>query len=212
MKFYVAMERSRLRSWTIGFTVLVAVVMFGLVLWQGANRPDSSVSASSPVLLQDRAEVLSDRTSLLTLPEGDVTVLVPCCSLGVGGTVSMVESEPNLFPDPAGQLAWSRPRIVNIEYYSPAGELVPYAISSTPVEICFSLTEEQWLRYQTHPENFAIQYYDNQRSPGKWKSMQITNREQQRSLCTKSGHLTLFALAIQQELMPVTGSNEPYTP
>ncbi len=206
----------RTRVWTIGLSVCAAVVLFGLIFWQGSRRPVSSVVMNSPILVQDRARVLSDRASLLTLPTEDVTVYVPCCSFEVGGTVSIVDSEPNLFAEPPGVQSYDRPRIVNIEYYDPKGQLVSNATSSTPVEICFTFTADLWREYIKDKSKFAIQYYDDQHSPGEWKSMEVTDRNQQRSLCTKSNHLTLFALSIWKPITEVPThvpqkTNAPYT-
>ncbi len=207
---------TRVKVWTIGLSICTAVTLFGLVFWQGSRRPVSSLVMNSPILVQDRARVLSDRASLLTLPTEDVTVYVPCCSFEVGGTVSIVDSEPNLFSEPPGEQSYDRPRIVNIEYYNPRGELVPYATSTTPIEICFTFTPDLWRNYVQEKSKFAIQYYDDQQSPGKWTAMEVTDRNQQRSLCTKSNHLSLFALAIWKPISEVPTNvpeniNAPYT-
>ncbi len=208
----------RIRTWTIIISVIAASALFGLVFWQGSHRPESSIVMNSPILVQDRARVLSDRASLLTLSTEDVTVYIPSSSFAVGGTVSMVDSEPNLFPEPPGEQPYLRPRIVNIEYYDPVGKLVTHAKASTEVEICFTFSVEIWREYMQDKSKFAIHYYNDQTDPGRWVAMPVSDRSQQRSLCTKSDHLTLFALSIQQpmpigtpEVTPEVTPHEPYS-
>jgi hypothetical protein len=205
-------ERSTLIYYTMAASLFVIASLLGIVMWLGSEPPDSSVSNASPVFMQDRAQVLADRPVVINNQRRDIVLRIPCCSLGIGGTVTMVEREPDLFAQPYWLEEWNRPRVIHVEFATPAGEVVENAFSSTPIEVCFVLDEQQWQQYRADPTGFEIQYYDNMYRPYEWRRLSSYENEERNSLCAETARLSLFALAMMDNVIPVTGENEPYRP
>jgi hypothetical protein len=205
-------ERSTLVSYTMGVGLFIIASFLGIVMWQGSEPPDSSISNASPVFMQGSAQVLADRPVVLNNQRGDIVLNIPCCSLGIGGTITMVEREPDLFAQPYWLEAWSRPKVIQVEFTNTAGEVVPNAYSSTAVELCFILNDQQWEQYQLNPTGYQIQYYDNMYRPYEWRRILSYESEEDNSICAETSRLGLFTLAMTDEELPITGGNELYRP
>jgi hypothetical protein len=205
-------ERSTMLYWTMGIGLFVIAGFLGIVMWQGSSPPDSSVSNASPVFRQDSAQVLPDRPVVIEHSSGGVTLNVPCCSLGIGGTITMVEREPDLLSEPYWEKVWSRPKVIQTEFTDRSGEVVPNAYSSTALEVCFTLTKEQRQELLEEPNRIEIQYYDNMYRPYEWRRLSSYASEDGQKICAQVSRLSLFALAVMNEDIPLTGGNEPYQP
>jgi hypothetical protein len=207
-------DRSMMMYWTVGISIFLVVGVFALLYNLGLTQPSSSTNSNVPVLRQETAEITQDRPVMLTLPEGNASLYVPCCTFGVGGTISMVEAEANIFSQPPGLEQWLRPNVINVEYYDASGDLVENATTSTPVQVCYQLTDAQWESYLSSPADFQIQRYDTQLFSARWRNTEVSTNEAEKKLCASSNKLALFALAVRQTgaEIPITGADGPYQP
>ena len=141
----------------------------------------------------------------MTITAQNVTVYVPQDSINVAGTILVNSRQPNLFPA-AGQETWSRPQIVNVEFLNSEGAPVSGISFSRPIQVCFTLTPEQWGDFTEHPDAYQIQYYAVENDPPAWVALPMAKYPNVSTLCGQVNHLSLFALAVQVEpSIPVTG-------
>ena len=187
--------------------IVVVVGLSALVIWMALSRPSSSIQTSNNLpLVKATAELSMEHGMLVSMLTGqvmefipgDTMVYVPANSVGVQGMISIINLEPDLFPD-AGEPGWSRPMIVNVEYCSSEGEPYSQMDFRQSIEICFSLTEAEWSDYTDHREDYQIHFYDENSHPPQWVSLPRRIYSDRLQLCGKTDHLSLFALAIRVE-------------
>jgi hypothetical protein len=116
----------------------------------------------------------------------------------VAGNISITFRESNLFAT-AGGLEWIRPEVVNVEYRNSEGAPYSQITFAQPIEICFAVTPEQWQDYNERQQGYQVQFYAEQQDPPRWESLPGKSYAERLQICGLTDHLSLFALAIQQE-------------
>ncbi len=205
-------QRSRLFPWVIGLTILLAILLSILVIWQGMSEPVTSMDRNAMEVVQGSVTIQSDQGAILALDHTNARLYIPCCVFGVGGQLQMLVQPPDLFLPAVADTEWQRSQVVNIEYINRDGNLVPGAYSSTPVELCFFLTDEEWQRYLARPRDFQIQVFNTQMTPNEWRPLKMKALEHSHELCGQINHLSVFALAVRGEQLPITGGEAIYQP
>lgn len=212
--------RSNGKNFLLVFLVIVVFGLSAIVIWMGMSRPESSTTESTlPALVQSTAEVSLDHAILVSMKTGqiiefipgDVTVLVPAGATKIRGSISIINREPDMFPD-AGEPGWTRPMIVNVEYLDEQGQPVEGIQFNKPLKTCFGMTDDEWQTYAKKRPDYQIQTYDESSSPPKWVALSLMPNPDQYQLCGKTDHLSLFALAIKGILPPTETPNEVYEP
>lgn len=179
--------------------LLVGIII--LVLIQGLRQPETN--GGSIEFSQATQQVLLGQP--LTVSSDDVTVYVPPNSTNWEGTISIARGEPNLFQ--VAYDTWTRSRVVIIEFSNFEGGSVPNISFFNPIEICFSLTEEQWRKFTLQPGLYQVQYYAAEKNPSVWEMLPMTTYPDKFQLCGQTYHLSVFGLATRLELeIPVTGA------
>jgi hypothetical protein len=197
--------RGTMRRWAASIAVLIMAVFVALFAALEPGPEDIHISSAEPMMVQDVGPVLADRPVVIEHSGGDFVLSAPCCALGVGGTIRLAEEEPDILSEPARHKAWYRFKVIQAEYISPAGEIIPHAYSSTPMEACFVLNGLEWQQYQYAPENYQIQYYDDLHNPHSWQRLPAYPSEEDPAVCAQVHRLRLFALAVREEAIPLTG-------
>ncbi len=207
----VASRRRRLliiRTATILGALIIVVL--GLLVWQGLLPPESSLSTGSPILQQTTAEVVQGAEMEMRLPDLEIAVYMPAGSFAQGGFISLIQQEPDLFPEAGPD--WRRPRVINIEFYDSTRTLVPDYTFPSPIDVCFALSEADWRKYQANPHAYRIQYYDDGQAHPVWTDLPALAKDDNQQLCGQANHLSLFALAVQSQPDITPFISEPYTP
>ncbi len=196
-------------------TVILMASMIVLVIVQGLRKPVSSTQDGSIEFVQSIEEVVPGQD--ITVSVNNVTVHVPKDATNMPGSIFLIPREPNLFAA-AGDLQWTRPQVVNVEYQDGKGTPYPYVVFSNLIQICFRVTEQQWRDYARRPVAYQVQYYAEEKNPPHWELLRMEANPETFQLCGQTNHLTLFALAIKLEVgIPVTGATPiplqgPYGP
>lgn len=133
--------------------------------------------------------------------QGNVTVYMPPNATNLEGSIFILPAEDNQL---AADDGWTRPIVVNIEFRSPDGTPVHDISFFQPLEVCFSLTEEQWQSLKKDSRGFQVQSYAEEKNPPRWEVLPQTSYATQFQLCGKTYNLSVFGLATKVEL-PVTG-------
>ena len=204
-------KKKNYMTYSVISVLIIAVI---LVVLQGNQSPASSTQETEAILIQGTALVTAGKSVVVSTPDGDFSINVPPDAIESGGSLVVVEREPNLFAESAQDLerVWLRPRIVNVVYRNSRNEIINDPVFQQPVELCFLLNENEWARYLRLPQDHQIQYYKETETPKKWVGLKTYANELNRTLCARVDHLTLFALSIQGAPMPVTGQYEIYQP
>jgi hypothetical protein len=200
--------RKTMQRWTFGIAILVTAAFVMFSLYGEAETPDTNISNAAPVYVNYTGAVLSDRPLVIHNSHGDITVYVPCCSLGIGGSITLSEEEPDYLSEPERLKEWYRPRVISLQYTTIGGEIVENAFSSTPLEVCFMLNEMQWRAYREFPADFQIQYFDDIHRPNQWRRTAVYEMESRHSLCIETNRIRTYGLAVRGEVLPVTGGGQ----
>jgi hypothetical protein len=202
--------------WQANRKVIVtgAILLFGCALLAtalaiGMRQPDTS-SSGDEVLLQVTADVVPGQALILELPEAGVSVFVPEGAITTAGFLSLVPRETNLFTRP--DEGWRRPNVVNLEFYDTGGALAPNFTFTMPINICFDLDNQEWQALQATPEQFTVQFWNEESSPAEWEDLSVFPLSARGQLCGSVSHLSLFALAIQMEQEEPTEAPDVYVP
>lgn len=150
--------------------------------------------ANSIQYAQATQEITFDQD--IVIGTGDAILYLPKNTIRVAGTISILPLAPNSFPASGGVL-WSRPQIVSVEYKNQLGTPVPHITFSNLAQICFTLTQEQWQDFDGHPDNYQVQYYDQQQDPPQWVALPAVTHPERFQLCGQTDHLSVFALAVR---------------
>jgi hypothetical protein len=197
--------RETMRRWAASIAVLIMAVLVGLFAGIEPRPEDIHISSAEPVMVQDVGPVLADRPVVIEHSSGEFVLSAPCCALGVGGTIRLEKEEPDILSEPERAKAWYRFKVIQAEYTNPAGEVIPHAYSSTPMEACFVLSGLEWQQYQSAPENYQIQYYDDLHNPHSWQRLPAYPSDEDPAVCAQVNRLRLFALAVRYDGIPLTG-------
>jgi hypothetical protein len=197
--------RETMRRWGAAIAVIIMAIFAGLYATLEPDEEDIKISSAEPVIMQDEGQVLADRPVVIEHSSGEFVLTAPCCALGIGGTISLAEEETDILSEPEREKEWYRFKVIQAEYTSREGEIIPHAYSSTPMEACFVLNGLEWQQYQSAPEAYQIQYYDDLHSPHSWQRLPAYPSQEDPALCTQTDRLRLFALAVREDAIPVTG-------
>ena len=190
---------------------IIAILLLGttaLLIMQFFRQP-TSILRSDEVLQVAREDSPEDLTVIV---KDDITVYLPANSINREGTISISPAEQDQFLA-ADDEEWIRPRIVSIDFLNLDGTPVPNVSFFHPIEICFTLTPEQWESLNQEPGRYQVQYFAEQGNPPRWEILPKLAYPDNRQLCGQTYHLSVFALAIQVvEEIPVTGPTATPTP
>jgi len=199
--------RKVLLRWTLVLAVLIIAVYVGLTIWMEVEPPDEAVSRGEPLFVIDHGQVLNDRPVVVRNSRGDFSVYVPCCALGVGGTVILVEEDSGWAVDPERLADWDHIRFYEVRYINRDGDIVSNAFSATPLVVCFKLNEGDWQTYLNTPTEMQIQYYDDLIRPFDWQGLPSYADETGQSICAETNYVRVFALAVRATRTPQPGTN-----
>ncbi len=138
--------------------VILAVSLIALVVLMIQKQ---SVYSTEEVISGD--ETTSGKE--ITVSLHNATLYIPGDTATMPGVISITTSNvPNsLFS--VGETEWLRPQVVNIEYLDADGAPYPEVKFSNPALICFKITEKQWRDYTAHPQEYQVQYADEDPDP-----------------------------------------------
>ncbi len=192
----------------IALIALLLLGATGLLVMQLFRQP-VSILRSNEVLQVAREAAPDDLTIIV---KDDVTVYLPSNAINREGTISITPAAegPQLIAD---EEDWIRPRLVNIDFLNPEGTPVPSISFFHPIEVCFTLTPEQWQSLQQDPGTYQVQYYADQGNPPRWEILPKLAYPDKLQLCGQTYHLSVFALAVQlRPEIPITGPSATPTP
>jgi hypothetical protein len=194
--------------WSIGLPsiIIFAIGLIVLVVTQGLKPPDSSTQAGIVEIVQSTDEFTPVEDVSINVE--NVTVYIPKNASTQAGELLVTFREPDLFSD-SGEPGWTRPQVINVEYRNGEGTSLTEITFSQPIEICFSFTQELWSNFKSKPDDYQIQYYAEQETPRLWQSLARKTYDENLQLCGLTDHLSLFALAIKQELIIVDTGATP---
>jgi len=189
--------------------ITIATLLVGILIlvWIQIMRPPVAVPRSNEVLV---ATPLGPADDLTVITEDDVTVYVPPKAVDMEGSISIVAPEQDQLV--ADDPDWTRPRVVNIEFIDADGTTVDDLALFRPIEVCFALTEEQWLDFNSRPGFYQVQHYNDQKNQPRWENLPKVIYPDRLQLCGQTYHLSLFSVAIMVEPnIPVTGPTATLT-
>jgi hypothetical protein len=193
------------------FIIILVISVIALVVLIGSQKPDSSTQDGANEFVIATEELASGQELVIGI--NNATLYVPKDALNLAGTITISPRPPNLF-SLAEQSDWSRTLVVNVEYRNEAGTPYPLVTLSKPFQICFKVTSERWQDYTKRPDEYQVQYYnEEQESPG-WEPVPMVTHPERNELCGEVDHFSLFALAIKKppSAVPITGIEITPTP
>jgi hypothetical protein len=140
----------------------------------------------------------------------NLRVHIPRNSITWTGTISITTRDPSLFLV-EGETEWARPQVFSVEFLNEESTPVPGIIFSNPIQICFRITNEQWMDFTERPDAYQVQYFAVEENPPVWKTLPL--KAYAAELCGLVNHLSLFALAMHiEQSIPVTGPTATASP
>lgn len=192
-------RRSRVPNLPVIIAVFMALLM-GLMLLHQVSRSENFVNPIE--ILQGTPRAAADKLSMIT--QDDVTVYVPPDATTQAGTITISAAQPDLMMV-TDNTEWMLHKVANLEFQTPNG-LFPDISFSQPLDICFSLTEQQWQEFTVQPGIYQVRHYMEAANPPYWEVLPQTTYPDQRQVCGQSYKLSAFALAIRVDTqVPVTG-------
>ena len=181
-------------------TALVMLCLMGAMVLHGWSQTNSFVPAIQVLLGTAEGGVAGE-----VITEGDITLYIPPNATERQGRFSIAEANPDVTLI-ANDTQWIRPKVVNVEFVQPNGLPLTDISFSEPVEICFSLINEQWGAFLDQPEAFEVQHYVDEADKPYWEVLPPVSYAERQQLCGQTNGLSTFALAIRVEAqVPVTG-------
>ena len=206
--------KSKRNMWiAIGAGVIIIAAIVVLLVSQGLNQPESSTQAGEIDYSQGDGNLVPGQDAEIT--SENVIVYVPAQAIEAQGSLLITAREMDFLPL-IGDPNWVHIQAVNVEYLDTEGVVHTFAQFPHPIEVCFQVTQDVWDTYTDLPENFLVQTYVE--ADTKWETLPMVTHTEQREICGKTTHLSLFALAQKIEApVPVTGATEeptegPYEP
>jgi hypothetical protein len=192
-------RRSRVPNLPVIIAVFMALLM-GLMFLHQVSRSENFVNPIE--ILQGTPRAAADKLSTIT--QDDVTVYVPPDATTQPGTITIAAAQPDLMMV-TDNTEWMLHKVANLEFQTPNG-LFPDISFSQPLDICFSLTEQQWQEFSVQPGIYQVRHYMEEANPPYWEVLPQTTYPNQRQVCGQSYKLSAFALAIRVDTqVPVTG-------
>ncbi len=208
-------EKTKQLWMTIFAVVVVTAGLIGLVVTQGLKQPESSTQDGAIEFVQSDGNLIPGQDAVLEMD--NVTVYVPSKAIKETGNIFITSRELDLLPI-SEDLEWNRIQVVNVEYKDGEGIIHPHATFTSPIEICFQITEEEWADYLQLPDDYQVQTYIDTDQQKVWEALKMVTHPAEYELCGETSHLSLFALAVRQKaIIPITGATPipttgPYEP
>lgn len=184
--------------------VIIAVFMVfltGLMLLHQGSRSENFVSPIQVLL----GTVQAPPGKLGTITQGDIAVYVPPEATNRAGTISIAAAQPDLVVV-SDNTEWRLHRVAHLEFQGPDGLPVPDISFSQPLDICFTLTRQQWQEFSAQPGIYQVRHYIEAANPPYWEVLPRSTYPDQRQVCGQSYRLSAFALAIRVDTeIPLTG-------
>lgn len=177
--------------------ILLALCLIGILIWQGLTKPEMSKTQESPELLQVVGTLKKGEDLFLVSGGGDISVLVPACAIDRKGTIVLTPLGKYINDQISSDSIWTRIRTADISFYNSTGKLVENLEVKCPIQVCFTLTDEEWERYLKVPEDFEIQYLDHNTGNQIWITLLALTYHDSHELCAYHNQLGLFGLAIK---------------
>jgi hypothetical protein len=191
--------------------LLLALCLISILIWQGLIKPDMSKTQESPVLKQVIGNYTPGEDLYLISGGKDISVLVPGCAINQKGKIVVTPLGKYLTDQVKTEAVWSRPKTVDVSFYSNSNELIEDLPISCSIRVCFVLTTEEWDLYVKQPSNFDIQFLnDTNPNATEWISLQTVTLNVSHELCGDYNELGLYALATKIPLIPLSGPDGPY--
>ncbi len=152
--------------------------------------------ASSIAQAQATQEITFDQD--IVIGTDNAILYLPKNTIHIAGTISILPLAPDLVPV-SDEGLWTRPQAVNVEYRDQQGTLIPHITFSNLAQICFKLTQEQWQDFEANPDDYQVQYYDEEQDSPQWVALSTLTHSDQSQLCGQTNHLSIFALAVRVE-------------
>jgi len=187
-------------------TLLLALCLISILVWQGLTQPEMSKTQEAPVLNQAIGNYIPGEDLLLVSGGKDISVLIPGCAIDQKGKIVLTPLGEYLNDQVEEDTVWSRPRTADVSFYSRSNELIDDLPINCSIRVCFTLTKEEWENYLDYPEDFEIQYLDDSDTPSlEWISVLMVAQRSSHELCGNYNQLGLFALAMKTVSIGETG-------
>lgn len=190
--------------------LLVALCLTSILIWQGLKKPEMSKTQESPILTQVTGTYKPGKDLYLQSVGGDISVSIPACAIDRKGKIILTPlgqyADDQALPDQI----WTRLRTADVSFYDRSGKLFERMAVSCAVQVCFTLTDQEWSHYSRTSTDFEIQYLDYDFTPPAWASLPSVSNSVTHKLCTENDRLGLFALAIKNSTPAQPGG--PYDP
>ena len=197
----IDIRRSRIPKLPVIIAVFMVLLM-GLMLLHQVSRSENFVN---PIEILQGTPQAASNDELSAVTQDDITVYVPPDATTRAGTISIAAAQPDLVVV-SDNTEWRLHRVANLEFQSPNGLPIPDISFSQPLDICFSLTAEQWQEFSAQPGIYQVRHYIDEANPPYWEVLPQTTYPDQRQVCGQSFQLSAFALAIRVDTeIPITG-------
>ncbi len=180
--------------------VIVALII-ALIISIGKNAPEISTTESKPMLVQISGTIPLDSNVLASIsggvnsvPVDDGSIFIPAGALDKSGQLVLTMREPNLLSE-VGTPGWRRPLVLNVDYKDGNGADIVDVKINTPLEICFTLSNDLWNEYVSGIPMRVEVYEDSGGSPA-WVPLASYEYGVRHQICGMTSHLSLFALAV----------------
>ena len=188
------------------YILVIAGVLLAVSL--GLQKPETSIVQDVGVLTQVTAEVNKYITIKIVSADKNVSIYVPPDAIGNDGYLVLTSLEPNLLSN--SNDGWERPVVVNLDLYDLSGKLIANPMIQSTLDICFSLSDQEKIKFNENRENYFIQYYEDKQFIKKWMPINYSTRSDKNQRCGEITHLTLFSLAIKRAIPIFNPSNQVY--
>jgi hypothetical protein len=181
----------------LAVTIILLVILIRSLMPHGSTQQALTENGQTTPLLHTDQET--------TVSADNVVLFVPKEATDLSGSFVILPREPDSFSY-ASEPDWLRPIVVEIQYRNKEGVHFPGITFSKPVSICFVLMPEQWADFTQRPDDYQVQYFDEQQLPYRWEALPVVTDPKEYQLCTQTGHLSIYALAVKKaEVIPITG-------
>ena len=191
---------------------LLVVIIGGIILasYIGLHKPETTLLPEIGVSSQVTVEVNKYIFIKMVSSDQKVAVYVPPNSTWDEGYFVLTAMEPNIFTDPEAE--WKRPIVVSLILYDKDGKIVDEPTLARVLDICFLMDNAERTEYLEHPENYSIQYYEENQNEKKWVNMRPSLKSNDQQLCGEIDHMGLFSLTTKGNPQIIIPASEPYSP
>jgi hypothetical protein len=205
-KFKRSGNGQRIPKPAIVFVVLLTVGIIALVVITRLQQSDINPRVETVETMMATKNPSMDEEIITSAGVSDAVLYVPKNAVKSSGTIFMTWRAPNIFSISLIS-DWSRNLVVSVEYRDEQGQAEPFFTLSTPARICFKVTQEQWQDFQAEPDNYQVQFYEENADSPRWISLPMVSDPERYELCGMTERLSIFALAVNRKLpfIPVTG-------